>query len=226
METKDTSGDESLPYKQEVRGSSPRPPTTNPRKTNTFTTGWTRKRDAFLAKQAQRSPASAHLSPNSASPDLVEIRLTKGKVAIVDRCDFKKLSVFKWRAKLESGIWYAVAGHNGDIRMHRLVTDAAKGEIVDHRDGDGLHNWSGNLRICSNAQNTRNSKIYSRKVTSKRKGVTFDKRRGNWRAQIMMQGIKINLGNYLDEETAARIYDQNARKLFGDFARTNFAPEA
>ena len=92
-----------------------------------------------------------------------EIRLTRGRVAIVDDLDFKRLSAYKWMAKKSFNSvrvrWYATrnaprdGGPRRDIKMHREIMSAAAGILIDHRDGDGLNNRRENLWTCSNADN-------------------------------------------------------------------------
>jgi len=106
--------------------------------------------------------------------------------------------------------------------MHRLVMGAVRGELVDHRHGDTLDNRKSKLRKCSNTQNARNQRPHSDKRTSKYKGVAFMRDRGSFRAQIMVNRKKINLGNFVDEISAAKAYDHAALKHFGEFARCNF----
>jgi hypothetical protein len=44
-----------------------------------------------------------------------------------------------------------------------------------------------------------------------------------WRAQICVNGRRLDLGTFSTPEEAARAYDSAARLHFGDFARCNFA---
>lgn len=53
-------------------------------------------------------------------------------------------------------------------------------------------------------------------------GVTFNKSRGLWRAQITDHGKRLHLGYYDAAEDAARAFDYMARRVFGDQARLNF----
>lgn len=155
---------------------------------------------------------------------IVEIKLTKGKVAIVDECDRDLVQHHSWYAKCDNGIWYAstrVAA--GMISMHRLLTDSPELE-VDHIDGDGLNNRRNNLRVCTHADNIRNQRKHQRKggCSSRFKGVCWDKYNRKWRATIVPSGKKLYLGLFVQEEDAARAYDEAARIHYGEFARLNF----
>jgi len=111
--------------------------------------------------------------------------------------------------------------------MHRVILGAADPAVkVDHRDGDGLNNRRSNLRKSTNAENIRNQAPHRDKKTSKLKGVCFYPKTGRYRAQIMADYRKVNLGSYATAEIAARVYDAAARELHGEFARVNFPQEA
>lgn len=146
--------------------------------------------------------------------------------AIIDASDYDLIRKFHWSGKFDRwGNCYArtsTGQQNKTLFMHRLLMNAQPGERIDHRNGDTLDNRRENLRLATNAQNVRNQKVHRDKQTSKFKGVYFRKDTQKYQAQIMCMGRKINLGQFPDEESAALVYDQNARKLFGEFARLNF----
>lgn len=146
-----------------------------------------------------------------------EIPLTKGLSALVDDDDFESLNQRKWCAVKGGHTHYAFAG-SGKISMHRHLLAPAKGQFVDHINGNGLDNRRKNLRLCSHAENLRNQR--KRKgTTSVFKGVTLS---GNvWRAEIEQDGERLALGAFSSEIAAAKAYDRAARIFFGKFARTN-----
>lgn len=92
-----------------------------------------------------------------------EIPLTRGLSAVVDDEDYAELSKHNWCAIVnEYGYAYAVrftrVPSRRLIRMHRALTDAPKGLVVDHVNGDTLDNRRSNLRVCSQRDNDRNRK--------------------------------------------------------------------
>ena len=156
-----------------------------------------------------------------------EIKLTLGKVAVVDDDLFDYLNKWKWTAKKHRNTFYArrniklEGGKQKDIKMHRLimgVTDPSK--IIDHRDNNGLNNQRSNLRLCTLSQNQHNRQ--SNIGASKFKGVWKSKNR--WRAEIVSDGTKKRLGSYIKEEEAAKAYNEAALKYHGEFARLNQIP--
>ncbi len=107
------------------------------------------------------------------------------------------------------------------VSFHRLVINAASGEIVNHINGDSLDNRRENLRIVNPAQNARNQIKY-KKTASRFKGVSFSK--GKWRARIKVCGVLIGLGTFDDEVHAAYVYDIASMKHHMEYGRTNFLP--
>lgn len=143
-----------------------------------------------------------------------EIPLTKGFVALVDDADYERVNSFKWRALIRpTGMVYAHCWRIG--YMHRLVIGAKAGELVDHRDGDGLRNVRANLRLCTPSQNSMNRRAFRGFKGVVKRGKTYE-------AKIGLKGKRVVLGNYASEIEAAIAYDAAARLHFGEFARLNF----
>jgi hypothetical protein len=61
--------------------------------------------------------------------------------------------------------------------------------------------------------------------SSKYRGVSWDKSKNKWQAQINYDGKKRHLGSFKDEEEAARAYDRAARDQRGEKAQLNFPAE-
>lgn len=157
------------------------------------------------------------------------IPLTKGKFAIVDDEDFDRLSSRSWQysngyANLKRYLGI-VDGKQSQIKeyMHRIILGDVGDNHVDHINGDRLDNRKENLRLCTHAENCRNSKKRNNK-SSKYKGVSRSLKRNlskPWTAQITINGGNRFLGRYAEEIEAAAAYNEAARKLFGEFAKLN-----
>ena len=161
---------------------------------------------------------------------IVEIPLTQGVFALVDAADAPLVTGYSWCLTKVGRRRYATAYVRGSakirpqyVTMHRLLLNAPNRMDVDHIDGNGLNNTRANLRLASRAQNMANVARVSH-GRSKHKGVTFVARLRlrPWRAQIMVNGKHLHLGQYATEVEAAKAYDAAARLHFGEFARTNF----
>lgn len=94
---------------------------------------------------------------------------------------------------------------------------------IDHINGDRADNRLENLREVTRSQNNMNCK--PKGGSSRFKGVTFDKEKRLWAAQIKADGQRKFLGRYSSEEDAAHAYDDAANKHFGEFARLNLKTE-
>jgi hypothetical protein len=151
------------------------------------------------------------------------IPLSQGKVAIVDDADFEWLSQWKWHyakgyAVRNEGIY----PDRRTVYMHDKIMNPPDGMEVDHvKTGDNLNNQRYNLRICTRGQNMANTRVRAIN-TSGYKGVTWNKDHGRWQPQIKVNGKRKYLGFCDTAEDAAHVYDEAARKYFGEFAKLNF----
>lgn len=152
-----------------------------------------------------------------------EIELTRGKVALVDDADFEWLNQWKWTAFKSRTKWYAIrcvrkGATKAFIFMHRLVSGIVR---PDHADGNGLNNQRHNLRAANSSQNSGNMGL-PRHNTSGFKGVSWDRSKNKWQANIRIFGRQKNLGRFSSPALAALAYDAAAANHFGKFARLNF----
>ena len=156
---------------------------------------------------------------------MVEVPLTKGKVALIDDEDAPRILAHKWTAhrnpKRRREVWYAVRYvGRASIQMHREILNAPDGMEVDHINGDGLDNRKVNLRLATRAQNLRNT--HRPKGRAGYRGIYWHGRNRMYHASIRHEGKKHSLGYYYDAEQAARAYDHAAYHLHGEFASLNF----
>lgn len=116
---------------------------------------------------------------------------------------------------------YARGKINGrSTGMHRIILGITDPKTqVDHINHDTLDNRRENLRIATPQQNSFNQRS---KGISGFKGVGFCRRTGRWQAQITHNYKCHFLGRHATPEEAARVYDAEARKLFGEYAHLNF----
>ena len=157
-----------------------------------------------------------------------EIKLTQGKVALVDDEDYERLvAMGKWcfHNKGYAMIIKELKKPDGQrtskaIYMHRVIMGAEKGVLVDHRDCNGLNNQKSNLRLCSYAQNGQNSRLQSRNKAGY-KGVYWDLAKQKWRAMITIDQKMKHIGHYESILDAATAYNDMALKHFGEFAKLN-----
>lgn len=145
---------------------------------------------------------------------------SKGEKFLFDKADYEKIKNINWY----DCCGYIVGNDNTGakqkkIKMHRLVMNFPRGEVIDHISGDKHDNRKQNLRICSIKENARNSKVQQRNRTGI-KGVTFT-HYNTYQAQIQVDGKLKYLGTFKTAEEAAKVYNEAALKYFGEFARIN-----
>lgn len=159
-----------------------------------------------------------------------QIELTRGFVALVDDIDFEYLRQFNWC--VSHGYAARNAHKNGGfIFMHRVVLERklgrplSKEERADHEDRKRAHNTRDNIRLATHKQNVRNRSKVSGNTSSRFIGVSWHKTGRKWNARIKTNNKLIHLGCFNNEEDAAKVYDQAALFLFGEFASLNFPGE-
>lgn len=138
---------------------------------------------------------------------------------IVDDNDHAWLSQWKWW--IDKYGYVKASIDRRFVLMHRLilgVTDSAA--QVDHENRKRHDNRRGNLRVSTVTQNYWNRGRTSRS-TSGYRGVYQCKITGKWRADIMHNGKRYNLGRYTSAVDAAKARDAKARELYGVYAWVN-----
>lgn len=109
----------------------------------------------------------------------------KGMEVLLDDDDYEKYHHKKWHLLCGR---YAANGHD---YLHRLIMNAPKGMVVDHRNHNTLDCRKKNLRIVTQTENCHNTKI---------KGYYFEKWCNLWHVEYH----KVNFGRYKTEKEAQR----------------------
>lgn len=159
------------------------------------------------------------------------LKTKNGTEFIIDDEDFVKVDQYTWHINTppSSKTSYVMANISKKvkIKLHRFLLNVTNSKIqIDHINGNGLDNRKENLRLVTNAQNSRNkSKYITTNSTSKYKGVFFCKQRNKWVAQICLDYKKIFIGRFKTEIEAAKAYNEKALTLFGQYAKLNTIEE-
>ena len=152
-----------------------------------------------------------------------EIQLTQGYVTQVDDEDYEWLNQWKWYVQKKPHNNYVMRsegpfGKQKKISMHRFILGLTDPNMLaDHKNHNGLNNQRSNLRVSTSSQNQANRRISKSKKSSKYLGVYWSKVNNNWFAQI----LKKHIGCYDNEIDAAIAYNNEAKKVHGDFANLN-----
>jgi hypothetical protein len=160
-----------------------------------------------------------------------KIKLSKGYEAIVDAEDLPVLTKHKWHVMIsadKSQVYarrsvYMGNGRTLKVYMHRQLALAERHEQVDHINGITLDNRKKNLRKCTQAENTYNTKRRTNN-TSGYKGIykkKYSSGRQVYCSSIQYNGKSIHIGTFDKIDDAIKAYDKKAKELFGKFAKTN-----
>ena len=147
------------------------------------------------------------------------------KFMLVDDDDYNEMVKYKWNfcTNGHSSWVQRTLADNSTIKAHRSILKVPKGLVVDHINHNTLDNRKSNLRICTDAQNKMNCKMYiNQKVGFK--GVY--KHNNGYVAQISMKGKKHYIGFYSTKEEAAKAYDKKAIERSKEFNFLNFPKES
>ena len=130
--------------------------------------------------------------------------------------------VCRYRWSLHSAGYAQTTINKKSVLMHRLILGIIDNPEIeaDHKFHNKLDNRRAKIRICTHSENRRNSRKLKESSQSQYKGVYRDQNK--WHAQIM-QGDRVkNLGRFRSEVTAGKVYDNEARQEYKDFAFLNF----
>ncbi len=146
---------------------------------------------------------------------MIEITLTKGKVALIDDEDLEIISFTKWKFDryARANVWNKELKKYEQKSMHRVIMNAPKGLDVDHINGDKLDNRKINLRICTRSDNLHNLTKNARTPTGLR-GAFKAKGTRRWFSAISVKGKIIRLGRFDTPEEAHLAYVTAHKKYY------------
>ena len=133
--------------------------------------------------------------------------------ALIDLDDVDKVKDYKWG--LTDRCKYVEKRHPR-IKLHRFIMDCPDDMVVDHINHNGLDNRKSNLRICTQAENTRNATIpYNN--TSGYKGISWSNEANKWHTYITYNKRRINLGYFNTKEEAIQARKNAEIEYFGEY---------
>lgn len=128
---------------------------------------------------------------------VIFLRRRNGEIieTIIDTVDLPIVMFFQgtWFATCDSrhhGIHYAgIKIQRVRYLLARILLDAPKGLVVDHKNHDTLDNRRSNIRIVTIAENGQNLKL-CRSSTTGIRGVCYEKDTNGWRVYMQVGGKK------------------------------------
>lgn len=145
------------------------------------------------------------------------IKTSCGTEVLISTEDLEVVSKYCWHINNRGYVRANTKTMNGtrsQVMLHRIISNANSGQIVDHINRIKTDNRRENLRLVQPLVNclNRGPKLNSK---SKYKGVS--KQRNRWQVYVNRKYI----GLFETEIEAAIAYDLNVAKVFGEFATTN-----
>jgi hypothetical protein len=163
-----------------------------------------------------------------------EIKLTQGKVALVDDADYDELAKHKWNASKYGETFRAKRGfgpanNHRKIYMHRQILNAPSDLEVDHIDGNGLNNQRSNLRLATRSLNNRNRHYQKPTKHGLPRGVSQCQGSGKFVVTISINDKTKYAGLFETKEEASKAYEQltselierESRKIQENLCQTN-----
>ena len=131
-----------------------------------------------------------------------EVKLTQGKIAIIDIADVELVEQYNWYYSSSTG--YAYSGKIGTSMQQFLIGKAPTGYEIGHEDRDKLNNRRGNIKFVTYSENHKNT------AESDNAGISFHAPSWKWQAYLWEQGqrAQIYLGVYKTKKEAIK-----ARKI-------------
>jgi len=139
--------------------------------------------------------------------------------ALVDKADFSRTKCISWTVDPRGYVAGRPAGSKNSVTLHRFIMADPAGQVIDHENRNKLDNRRSNLRVCSQSENSKNTRL-AKNNTSGAKGVSRTAN-GRWRARIWKSWREIHLGTFDTVEEAGAAYDAAALRLHMEFASTN-----
>lgn len=138
---------------------------------------------------------------------------------IIDTEDFPKINKFNstWHIKdVDSKYGQCFKREKGKgrtIKAHRLITEAPKGQHVDHINHNTLDNRKCNLRLVSIAENQQNRLGAQSNSKSGIRGVVWNIQAGKWVARLTINKKRIHLGYFNNIIIAEKAVKEARKKL-------------
>lgn len=152
-----------------------------------------------------------------------------GEKIKIDAEDFEEVSKRSWRVIQRGGekkplvvTSIRTGASSRTMSLGQYLMKPRKGKMAyPRRWQGGLDYRKENIILCSMKERQRMLPKRKEKTSSKYRGVSYIQSKKSWRARIEKNGKAYYLGDFANEELAAKAYNTAARELFGDMAYEN-----
>ena len=161
------------------------------------------------------------------------VKTTCGKNIEFDDLDYEVLRqqavFFDAQRKTIMALWFSKKGKRTVAPVIKLMMGIEGKAIIHYEDGNPLNLKRENIKLINHQtahfKQKKPKTSNGIKPTSIYKGVSWNKFAGKWSASIGFNSVKKHLGYFMGEEDAARAYNKNAIKLFGEkYSELNVLP--
>lgn len=139
-------------------------------------------------------------------------------IVLLDPEDIPRVRVWHWNYTGEGKTIQATVDRK-TITLPRFILQYSGPLEIDHIDRNILNNLKINFRLANRSQQIANS---GPRMGRKYKGTYYDKRRKVWCMRMTFNGKIYSAYGFGNEESAARMYDKNAKEFWGEYAWLNF----
>lgn len=145
------------------------------------------------------------------------LELTQGKKTLICDCHYDLVKDYKWcfsTGYAARGVWNTSTKKTDKLFMHRLLTNAKKGQIIDHVNQNKLDNRCQNLRFVTYFENNQNKSV-RKDSRSGVKNVLWQETYQKWLVQFIINKRRYDFGYHKDLKKAIEVAEAARKELYG-----------
>jgi hypothetical protein len=140
---------------------------------------------------------------------------SRGRIFEIDLSDYELIRPYRWYVNSDNYVCTNI--NNKKIKLHRFITNTPFRYEVDHINRNKLDNRQSNLRICSKADNLKNTNGYKNN-SSGTNGVSWSTKKSKWVVQLQVCGKRKHFGYFNDLKEATKYRTQKELEYYGEFS--------
>ena len=148
---------------------------------------------------------------------VTKIFTSDGNIILIDTEDYDKIKKYCWSIATNGYVQSRdYDSNNSMVLIHRVIMNAPKNKIIDHKNHNVLDNRKENLRLCNQYNNMANQNL-SKANTSGYKGVYWSNEKDKWYVKIGYKNNNIHLGYFDNIEEAFKTRKKAEEEYFGEY---------